>query len=85
MPEEKLENAEPRTVPDDSMESNDNPITLEAIKAVRGATSEGMWVCKQMLQKYDGDVDKAIEEINNHPPKRPLMGRVVMDDEKEGK
>ena len=44
-----------------------------------------MWVCKQMLQKYDGDVDKAIEEINNHPPRRPLMGRVVMDDETDGK
>ena len=85
MPEEKSENAETRTVPDDFLKSNDNPITLEAIKAVRKATSEGMWHCKQMLQKYDGDVDKAIEEINNHPPKRPLMGRVVMDDEKEGK
>ena len=85
MPEEKSENAEPRTIPDDSVESNDNPITLEAIKAVRKATSEGMWVCKQMLQKYDGDVDKAIEEINNHPPRRPLMGRVVMDDETDGK
>ena len=84
MPEEKSENAETRTVPDDFLKSNDNPITLEAIKAVRKATSEGMWHCKQMLQKYDGDVDKAIEEINNHPPKRPLMGRVVMDDEKEG-
>ena len=85
MPEEKSENAEPRTIPDDSVESNDNPITLEAIKTVRKATSEGMWYCKQMLQKYGGDVDKAIEEINNHPPKRPLMGRVVMDDETEGK
>ena len=84
-PEEKSENAETLTVLDDSVESNDNPITIEAIKAVRKATSEGMWVCKQMLQKYDGDVDKAIEEINNHPPRRPLMGRVVMDDEKEGK
>ena len=85
MPEEKSENAETRTVPDDFLKSNDNPITLEAIKAVRKATSEGMWHCKQMLQKYDGDVDKAIEEINNHPPKRPLMGRVMMDDEKEDK
>ena len=84
-PEEKSENAETRTVPDDFLKSNDNPITLEAIKAVRKATSEGMWVCKQMLQKYDGDVDKAIEEINNHPPRRPLMGRVVMDDETDGK
>ena len=84
-PEEKSENAEPRSIPDDPVESNDNPITLEAIKAVRRATSEEMMYCKQMLQKYDGDVDKAIEEINNHPPKRPLMGRVVMDDEKEGK
>ena len=85
MPEEKSENAETRTVPDDFLKSNDNPITLEAIKAVRKATSEGMWVCKQMLQKCGGDVDKAIEEINNYPPKRPLMGRVMMDDEKEGK
>ena len=85
IPEEKSENAETRTIPDDSVESNDNPITIEAIKAVRKATSEGMWVCKQMLQKYDGDVDKAIEEINNHPPRRALMGRVVMDDETEGK
>ena len=84
-PEEKSENAESRTIPDDPVESNDNPITLEAIKAVRKATSVEMMYCKQMLQKYDGDVDKAIEEINNHPPKRPLMGRVVMDDEKEGK
>ena len=75
-PEEKSENAEPRTVSADSVESNDNPITLEAIKAVRRATSEEIWYCKQMLQKYGGDVDKAIEEINNHPPKRPLMGRV---------
>ena len=81
-PEEKSENAESRSVPDDLVKSNDNPITLEAIKAVRRATSEQMMYCKQMLQKYDGDVDKAIEEINNHPPKRPLMGRVVMDDEK---
>ena len=84
-PEEKSENAETRTVLDDSVESNDNPITIEAIKAVRKATSEGMWYCKQMLQKCGGDVDKAIAEINNHPPKRPLMGRVMMDDEKEGK
>ena len=84
-PEEKSENAEPRTIPDDPVKSNDNPITLEAIKAVRRATSEQMMYCKRMLQKYDGDVDKAIEEINNHPPKRPLMGRVMMDDEKEGK
>ena len=84
-PEEKSENAEPRTIPDDLVESNDNPITLEAIKAVRKATSVEMMYCKRMLQKYDGDVDKAIEEINNHPPKRPLMGRVMMDDEKEGK
>ena len=75
-PEEKSENAETRTVPDESVESNDNPITLEAVKAVRRATSVEMMYCKQMLQKYDGDVDKAIEEINNHPPKRPLMGRV---------
>ena len=85
MPEEKFENAEPRTVPDDPVTSNDNHITLEAIKTVRRATSVEIWYCKQMLQKYGGDVDKAIEEINNHPPKRPLMGRVVMDDEKEGK
>ena len=84
-PEEKSENAETRTIPDDPVTSNDKHITVEAIKAVRRATSEEMWVCKQMLQKYDGDVDKAIEEINNHPPRRPLMGRVVMDDEKEGK
>ena len=85
VPEEKSENAETRTIPDDLVESNDNPITLEAIKAVRKATSVEIWYCKRMLQKYDGDVDKAIEEINNHPPKRPLMGRVMMDDEKEGK
>ena len=85
MPEEKSENAEPRTIPDDSVESNDNPITLDAITAVRKATSEGMWVCKQMLQKCGGDVDKAIEEIKKHPSRRPLMGRVMMDDEKEGK
>lgn len=85
MPEEKSENAEPRTVPDDPVDSNDNPITIEAIKAVRKATSVEMMYCKQMLQKYDGDVDKAIEEINNHPPKRALMGRVMMDDETEGK
>lgn len=84
-PEEKSENAETRTIPDDFLKSNDNPITLEAIKAVRKATSVEMMYCKQMLQKYGGDVDKAIEEINNHPPKRPLMGRVVMDDETEGK
>lgn len=84
-PEEKSENAEPWTIPDDPVKSNDNHITIEAIKAVRKATSEEMMYCKRMLQKYDGDVDKAIEEINNHPPKRPLMGRVVMDDEKEGK
>ena len=85
MPEEKSENAEPRTIPDDPVESNDKHITLEAIKAVRRATSVEMMYCKRMLQKYGGDVDKAIEEINNHPPKRPLMGRVMMDDEKEGK
>ena len=84
-PDEKSENAETRTIPDDPVTSNDNHITLEAIKAVRKATSVEMMYCKQMLKKYDGDVDKAIEEINNHPPKRPLMGRVVMDDEKEGK
>lgn len=82
VPEEKSENAEPRTIPDDPVESNDKHITLEAIKAVRRATSVEMMYCKRMLQKYDGDVDKAIEEINNHPPKRPLMGRVMMDDEK---
>ena len=67
------------------MKSNDNPITIESIKAVRRATSEEMMYCKRMLQKYDGDVDKAIEEIKKHPAKRPLMGRVVMDDEKEDK
>ena len=49
MPEEKSENAETRTVHDDSVKSNDNPITLEAIKAVRRATSEQMMYCKQML------------------------------------
>lgn len=81
-PEEKSENAETRTVPDDFLKSNDNPVTLEAIKVVRKATSEEMIYCKRMLQKYGGDVDKAIEEINNNPSKRPLMGRVVMDDEK---
>ena len=85
VPEEKSENAEPRTIPDDPVGSNDKHITLEAIKAVRRATSVEMMYCKRMLQKYDGDVDKAIEEINNHPPKRPLMGRVMMDDEKEEK
>ena len=84
-PEEKSENAESRTILDESVGSNDNHITIEAIKEVRKATSEEMWYCKRMLQKYGGDVDKAIEEINNHPPKRPLMGRVVMDDETEGK
>ena len=67
------------------MKSNDNPITVDAIKAVRKAVSEEVWYCKKMLKKCVGDVDKAIEEINNHPPKRPLMGRVVMDDEKEDK
>ena len=75
-PEEKSENAEPRTIPDDPVELNGNHITVDAIKAVRKATSVEIWYCKQMLQKYGGDVDKAIEEINNHPPKRPLMGRV---------
>lgn len=80
-PEEKSENAESWSVPDESVESKDNHITVEAIKAVRKATSEEMMYCKRMLQKYDGDVDKAIEEINNNPPKRPLMGR-VMDDKK---
>ena len=84
-PEEKSENAETRTIPDDPVESNDNPITIEAIKAVRKATSVEMMYCKRMLQKYDGDVDKAIEEINNHPSKRPLMGMVMMDDERDGK
>ena len=68
------------------MESNDKPITIESIKAVRRATSEKMMYCKRMLQKYDGDVDKAIEEIKKHPARqRPLMGRVVMDDETEDK
>ena len=85
VPEEKSENAETWTVPDDFLKSNDNPITLEAVKAVRKATSEEMMYCKRMLQKYDGDVDKVIEEINNHPPKSPLMGRVMMDDETDGK
>lgn len=80
MPEEKSENAETRTVPDDFLKSNDNPITLEAIKAVRRATSEEMWVCKMMLLKYDGDVDKAIEELKKQPARqRPLMGRVIDD------
>ena len=78
MPEEKSENAE-------TVESNDNHITVEAIKAVRKATSEKLWLCKKMLQKCGGDVDKAIEEINNHPSKRPLMGMVMMDDERDGK
>lgn len=82
-PEEKSENAEPRTVPDDLVDSNDNSITLEAIKAVRRATSEGMWYCKQMLQKCGGDVDKAIEELKKRPARQqPLMGRVI-DDKKE--
>lgn len=85
VPEEKSENAEPRTVPDDLVTSKDNHITVEAIKAVRRATSEQMMYCKQMLQKCGGDVDKAIEEIKKHPSRRPLMGRVMMDDEKEGK
>ena len=36
--------------------------------------------CKQMLKKYDGNVDKAIEEIKKHPARqRPLMGRVIDD------
>ena len=79
-PEEKSENAEPRTIPDDPVGSNDNHITIEAIKAVRRATSEQMWYCKQMLQKYGGDVDKAIEEIKKRPARQqPLMGRVIDD------
>ena len=77
-PEENSENVE-------TVNSNDNHISVEAIKAVRKATSEELMYCKRMLQKYDWDVDKAIEEINNHPPRRPLMGRVVKDDEKDGK
>ena len=82
MPEEKSENAESRTVLDDFVESNDKPITVEAIKAVRKATSEELWLCKMMLYKCGGDVDKAIEEIKKRPARqRPLMGRVMMDDE----
>lgn len=49
-PEEKSENAESRTIPDDSVKSNDNPITLEAIKAVRKATSEQMMYHNQLLK-----------------------------------
>ena len=49
MPEEKSENAEPRTIPDDPVTSKDNHITVEAIKAVRIATSVEIWYCKQML------------------------------------
>lgn len=85
MPEEKSENAEPRTIPDDFLKSNDNHITVEAIKAVRKATYEEMGYCKKMLQKCGGDVDKAIEEIKKHPPRRPLMGKVAMVDETEEK
>lgn len=81
-PEEKSENAESRTVPDETVESNDNPNFVEAIKAIRKATSEELWLCKMMLIKNYGDVDKAIEEIKKRPARqRPLMGRVIMDDE----
>ena len=66
------------------MESNDNPITIESIKAVRRATSEEMWVCKLMLLKYDGDVDKAIEELKKQPVRQqPLMGRVIDNKKKD--
>ena len=78
MLEETSENAE-------SVESNDNPITVDAIKAVRRATSEEMWVCKLMLMKYDGDVDKVIEELKKQPARQqPLMGRII-DNKKEDK
>ena len=49
-PEEKSENAETRTIPDDLVESNDNHITVEAIKAVRRATSEEMMYHNQLLK-----------------------------------
>lgn len=68
------------------MESNDNLNFVEAIKAIRKATSEELWLCKMMLIKNYGDVDKAIEELKKQPARQqPLMGRVVMDDEKKDK
>ena len=83
MPEEKSENAEPRTILDDFVGNKYNPITVEAIRAVRQATSEGMAYCKKMLEKCGGDVDKAIDEIKKHPLIRPLMGSVKKDDTTE--
>ena len=67
------------------MESNDKPNFDEAIKAIRKATSEELWLCKMMLIKNYGDVDKTIEELKKRPARQqPLMGR-VSDNKKEDK
>ena len=83
IPEEKSENDDSRSISDDFVETKVIPITVEAIRAVRQATSEGMAYCKKILQKCGGHIDKAIEEIKKHPPRRPLMGKVEMVDETE--
>ena len=80
IPEEKSENAEPRSVLDDFVESKVIPITIEAIRAVHQATNEGMGYCKKILQKYGGRIDKAIEDIKKHPTRRVFMGSVKRDD-----
>ena len=39
-------------------------VTVEDIKKLRAKTSAGMGLCKEALEKNNGDMDKAIEYIN---------------------
>lgn len=48
-------------------------ITIEDIKALREKTSAGMALCKEALEKSDGDMKKAIEYINE---RSDVIGRL---------
>lgn len=48
-------------------------VSVEDIKKLRAKTSAGMGLCKEALEKSDGDMDKAIEYINQ---RSDVIGRL---------
>jgi elongation factor Ts len=48
-------------------------VSVEDIKKLRAKTSAGMGLCKEALEKSDGDMDKAIEYINE---RSDVIGRL---------
>lgn len=48
-------------------------VTVEDIKKLRAKTSAGMGLCKEALEKSDGDMEKAVEYINK---RSDVIGRL---------